>query len=289
MGVDKMAEKKYLSLEGLQLYDQLLKARIDAGDARSIKTVALNDQGTKMLFYNVSEPVGSTQPVYEIEFPNDGSSLDSVMHKVASAINGNIGIFQNGTIVDSGKSFSDYYTKAEVNSEIARSNKLSKSIVNELPTAANAQENIIYMIKDTSATGNDKYKEYMLINGQLVMIGDTSTDMTDYVQQSELPTIQSTIATNVTTQIMGDVQDAIDDASDDTLNAARQYTDQEIGTVNGTISTLSSSVSGNTSAITALQTTVSTHTTQISTINTTLSNLDTTGSIAEADIRALFA
>lgn len=278
-------EKKYLSLEGLQLYDQLLKARMDAGDAVSIKTVALNDAGTKMLFYNVSEPVGSTLPIYEIEFPNDGSSLDSVMHKVASAINGNIGIFQNGTIVDSGKSFSDYYTKAQVDSAIANSTKLSKTIVNELPTAANARENVIYLIKDNTATGNDKYKEYLLIDGQLVLIGDTSTDMTDYIKQSDLQTLQQAI----TTAIMEDVQDAIDEASDDILDAAKQYTDQQVGSLNSTISTLSSNVSTNASNITSLQTTVGTHTTQIASLTTAINNMDTVGSITEASIRALFA
>ena len=52
-----------------------------------------------------------------------------------------------------------------------------------LPEASAADPDVIYMVKDAFAIGNDKYKEYMLIGGMLVQIGDTSVDLSGYVQK----------------------------------------------------------------------------------------------------------
>ena len=48
------------------------------------------------------------------------------------------------------------------------------------------------MIKDGTATGDDKYEEYMLIDGAVVKIGDTSTDLTDYVKKTDIVTSTTT-------------------------------------------------------------------------------------------------
>ena len=47
-------------------------------------------------------------------------------------------------------------------------------VVDVLPEASVAYADTIYMIKDTSITLGDAYKEYMLIDGVMVQIGDTS-------------------------------------------------------------------------------------------------------------------
>lgn len=283
-----MAEKRYLDLEGLELYDQLIRGRIDAGDAPALKTVALSQDGKKMLFYNVSEPVGSTPPVYEIEFPEDDSILDKVMRKVATALDGNIGIFSNGTIIDSGKSFADYYTKTEVLEEIAKASKLEKRIVTTLPPLSEAKDNVIYMIKDNTVTGGDKYREYTLIDGQLVMIGDTSVDLSGYVSDQDLADAVQGIKTEVISEVMSDVQDMIDDATDDILASANQYTDQQVGVVTQQLTTINNNIATNATNISNLQTTVNTHTDQITALTQAIDDLDDIGSIASADIRALF-
>lgn len=58
----------------------------------------------------------------------------------------------------------------------------------EVPTAETAVENVIYMLKVESTIGADKYKEYMLIDGEVACVGDTSVDLTDYAKKSEIPT-----------------------------------------------------------------------------------------------------
>lgn len=73
-------------------------------------------------------------------------------------------------------------TKNYVDTSIANAGHLTRSIVDSLPTVANANANTIYMIKDTSVSG-DQYKEYMLINNELVQVGDTSPNLSNYVQK----------------------------------------------------------------------------------------------------------
>ena len=48
------------------------------------------------------------------------------------------------------------------------------------------------MVKVASATGDDKYEEYMLIGGAVEKIGDTSTDLTDYTKKTDIVTSTTT-------------------------------------------------------------------------------------------------
>lgn len=69
--------------------------------------------------------------------------------------------------------------------KIAENSRTAKMVVvTELPQTG--ENNYIYLIKDTTATGNDKYKEYIWDenNSQFIMIGDTSLDMSMVVEQS---------------------------------------------------------------------------------------------------------
>lgn len=83
---------------------------------------------------------------------------------------------------------SDYATKTYVGEQIATAGHLKREIVTEVPTVETATENVIYMLKVESTVGADKYKEYMLIDGEVACVGDTSVDLTDYAKKSEIPT-----------------------------------------------------------------------------------------------------
>lgn len=82
----------------------------------------------------------------------------------------------------------DYATKTYVGEQITAADHLKREIVTEVPTAETATENVIYMLKVESTVGADKYKEYMLIDGEVACVGDTSVDLTDYAKKSEIPT-----------------------------------------------------------------------------------------------------
>ena len=106
----------------------------------------------------------------------------------------------NGTSIDdenikpdatwsSEKIANDYSSKEYVADQISNSLHLVKEIVDEIPVVEDAKENVIYMIKDDNATNGDVYKEYQLINGEIVQTGDTSIDLTDYVKKEDVPNL----------------------------------------------------------------------------------------------------
>ena len=77
-------------------------------------------------------------------------------------------------------------TKEYIAEQIESSNHLVRKIVTTVPSVSDAKENIIYMLKVDSATGADKYKEYMLIDNEVVLIGDTSIDLSEYAKNDDL-------------------------------------------------------------------------------------------------------
>ena len=83
------------------------------------------------------------------------------------------------TMKDGGKALSNI----EIAALISSAGHLKRSVVEALPEIVGADKDTIYMIKDTSITSGDAYKEYMLIDGAFVQIGDTSVDLTPYAKK----------------------------------------------------------------------------------------------------------
>lgn len=92
-------------------------------------------------------------------------------------------------VVNNKANSADVYTAAETDTKISEAitaaNHLKRDIVEAIPEASAANETTIYMVLDTSVKGVDKYKEYMLINGEVVCVGDTTVDLTNYVQKDD--------------------------------------------------------------------------------------------------------
>lgn len=83
------------------------------------------------------------------------------------------------TMKDGGKALSN----KEIAALISSAGHLKRSVVSALPEVSDADKDTIYMIKDATVTGGDAYKEYMLIDGAFVQIGDTSVDLTPYAKK----------------------------------------------------------------------------------------------------------
>lgn len=79
-----------------------------------------------------------------------------------------------------------YATKTYVGEQISNVDHLKREIVTEIPKPETADKNTIYMLKIESVTGNDKYREYLLINGTVQCVGDTSVDLTDYAKTTDV-------------------------------------------------------------------------------------------------------
>ena len=100
-----------------------------------------------------------------------------------------------------------YATKTYVGEQISNVDHLKREIVTEIPKPETADKNTIYMLKIESVTGNNKYREYLLIDGTVQCIGDTSVDLTDYAKitdvdkklnnkadKTEIPTVPTNVS-----------------------------------------------------------------------------------------------
>ena len=130
-----MADTKLqvFTYDNLALYDELLKGYIDAEDAKSLKTVAID--GNTLKFYRVSEPVGDTAPAYTITLPE--TDLSGLIPKITGATAGNVVTAKaDGTVEDSGIKAADLATKAEVKAveDKADANKDSIDAINNADT-----------------------------------------------------------------------------------------------------------------------------------------------------------
>lgn len=263
--------QNYFSLTNLQLYDSLLKGYIDEQDASSLKTVALSADRKKLLFYRVDEPVGTTPPAYEIEFPD--LDTEAVLLKLTGAVEGDIVTAKSdGSVKDSGIKITDVALKSEVSEEImqkiAQSGHMKKEIVAVIPDAEHAVENVLYLVQDTTSTGRDKYEIYTKIGDEVILIDDTSLDLDGYVSTEEL-------------------KNQLESAKSDAVATANQYTDEQISGVNSTVTTLSSSVKTNTSDILTLNSRADEHDTEILKLKASVG--EGMAPIPDDDIRALFA
>lgn len=156
----------FLSLTGLQTYDQKIKAfiteKVDAGDAPSFKYVDLVDGWLK--FYNINPILEDTDPVYQVELPEQ--DLSHLMQLVESAVNGNIAIFgDNGQVKDGGIALTDLSTKTEVTATIA-------------PIQAKADEN---------AQSIEDLKSYV----GTIPTNYTETNIVDYINKKSQETLEA--------------------------------------------------------------------------------------------------
>ena len=275
---------KFITLDNLDIFKDLQQAKIDEGDAKALKTVALSNDGKKLLFYKVTEPVGSTPPAYEIELPE--TDLSGLMEKVVGALNGNIPVFKDGTVVDSGIALSDLATEEYVDQKVAEgvagTLSLRKQIVTTVPTASEAKDNVIYLLKVDSATGSDKYEEYMLISGEVVIIGDTSTDLSGYYTKEEAQAIVNAAK-----------QEAINTAASDATTKANQalldakaYTDEQMGTLRTSVEDNAKAIGDIQKDITLINTTLTTQGDRITSVENKVNAITTA---TEEEIRGLFA
>lgn len=87
-------------------------------------------------------------------------------------------------LADGGKAISDKAVDAKIKHEIESAGHLKRAIVDSLPAITEDLDvDCIYMIKDPLALRDDKYEEFMVIEGEWVQIGDTSVDLANYVQK----------------------------------------------------------------------------------------------------------
>lgn len=94
-----------------------------------------------------------------------------------------------------------FKTEAEIQTMINNSAKLKKEVVTSLPSTG--KEDIIYLLKNKNDS-NNVCTEYLWINGNWEIIGDTKVDLTDYAKKTEVPTKLSQLEEDSTHRIVTD-------------------------------------------------------------------------------------
>mgnify|MGYP003290279501 CR=1 FL=1 len=118
-------------------------------------------------------------------------------------------------------------SKVYVNEQIAGAGHLKRLIVDALPdvNAEGVDDNTIYMIK-TEGLLDDKYVEYMRIDGTFEQIGDTSVDLTNYVQKVEGATANNLAALDANGALI-DAGIALTDVSSHLADTTKHITADE--------------------------------------------------------------
>lgn len=115
-------------------------------------------------------------PATNTTYSKSTTSADGLMSK------------EDKTKLDGFEQASTYASKTYVGQQISAAGHIKKSIVETLPEAKDAKDNIIYMVKKVTPDGTNLYDEYMLISGAMEKIGDTKT-VIEAITNTEIDTI----------------------------------------------------------------------------------------------------
>ena len=152
--------------------------------------------------------------------------------------------------IDIPTSYNNATIDSKITQAVANAAHLKRSIVASLPEVGSADENTIYMVSKADGSGEQKYDEYMLINGAFEKIGDSAVDLTDYATKTEVTNAKNeaistaaTDATNKANQALANAKTYADGLASNYATAAQgakadsalQASDVVTGTANGTI------------------------------------------------------
>ncbi|CAJ0600738.1 unnamed protein product [Cylicocyclus nassatus] len=157
--------------------------------------------------YSTEAPYSSMMAIGKYNAPNEGD-LFEVGNGTYSGKKNAFAVNENGTataqtdFVAGSHKLTEKCSKTEVQqivaTEVSKLTFLEKRIATQseideyIADPTKASFTVIYLLKDASAKGSDKYYEYQRIGddttSEFVMTGDTSTDLTDYAKKTELPT-----------------------------------------------------------------------------------------------------
>lgn len=118
----------------------------------------------------------------------------TILHDLAGKLDKAGGTMTGDLVLSDGsKAASETVVDTKVAAAIGSAGHLKREIVTELPAVEAADPDTIYLIKDSTITSGDAYKEYMLIGGAMVQIGDTTVNLEPYVQKV-VPAAEDNIA-----------------------------------------------------------------------------------------------
>lgn len=123
----------------------------------------------------------------------------------------------------------DYANKTYVGEQIANIDKLTRKIVTSLPSDADADETVIYMLKVTSTNG-DEYELYMKIEGTVKLIGNTTIDLSGYAKTTDVNVSLDAKVDKVSGKGLStnDITDTLKAGYDDAVAKAHEHANSNI-------------------------------------------------------------
>ena len=119
----------------------------------------------------------------------------------------------------------DVYTKTETNTAIAtaiaNADHLKREIVAVLPSVEDADKNTIYMIPNGLQEDDNKYYEWILIDGVFEQVGSWEVDLKNYATKDDVSAVDTKV--NTLTQTVTDNKNALDE---DISDLQQQITDE---------------------------------------------------------------
>ena len=182
-------------------------AATDTAEAKYVRVVVGDidpDTGVAYEWKNGLEPkvvIEDGEAVLGWYEPNP-TTMEGVSANIASlqnsidAINTNIGNLEKADddleagVAAINTKLKNIYTKTETDSAIAAAvsaaDHLKREVVTELPSVDDADLNTIYMIASGLQDDDNKYYEWMVINGAWEQIGSWEVDLSNYATKTEL-------------------------------------------------------------------------------------------------------
>lgn len=117
------------------------------------------------------------------------SALTSLQQEVATKLPLSGGTLTGAlTLMDGSVAASESVVDTKIATAIGSAGHLKRQIVAALPDVGSVDPDTIYMVLQADAAGQDKYIEYMLIEGSFEIIGNTQVDLEPYMPKISSPT-----------------------------------------------------------------------------------------------------
>lgn len=159
-------------------------AQAAAETAQATAESAISDAANAQTAANEAQATADTANSKAEAAQDDADALEQRLDELKTSDLENDGDGTNPFITKTVTALDNFYDKDEVNSLVQ--NFEGFEIVTELPTE-NIKTNVIYMVgPKASATGPDKYDEYVRSGNEWIMIGDTTVDLSNYYNKDEI-------------------------------------------------------------------------------------------------------
>lgn len=172
----------------------------------------------------------------------------------------------NATIDTINIQLKDIYTKAEIDNIIENVKANEYQVVSMLPSEEEAEEGIIYLLKDTETENN--YKQYIWEQKGWLFLGNTQIDLSNYYTRQSVDTLISALENEIQTN----KTNISNNTSNIDKNAvAIQNNVSSINTLNNKIDSVESSLSTTNERIATAETNIATNRTLIGNHDTLIS------------------